>query len=141
MSKTNYQKIVEFHVGADGHVPQSPDIPQADILAIRRTLIREEYEEVMAAFDEIESGHGRDADQALVELAHELADLLYVVYGTFASCGVDADAVYGEVHAANMRKLGGPRRSDGKLLKPADWQPADVAGIIAKMSKNGHTEK
>lgn len=141
MSKTNYQKIVEFHVGADGRVPDEPTIPQEEILTIRRTLIREEYEEVMAAFADIERANGREAKPALIELSHELADLLYVVYGTFAACGVDADEVFGEVHAANMRKLGGPRRADGKLLKPPDWQPADVAGVITNMAKNGNMEK
>ncbi len=135
MGKSNYQKIVDFHVGVDGSIPATPSIPQQDILAIRRTLIREEYAEVMAAFDQLEDEEG------LVGLAHELADLLYVVYGTYAAMGIDADLVYAEVHEANMRKLGGPRRADGKLLKPADWRPADVAGIIARLSKNGNDLK
>lgn len=135
MGKSNYQKIVDFHVGVDGSIPRTPSIPQQKILAIRRTLIREEYEEVMAAFDQLEDEKG------LVGLAHELADLLYVVYGTYAAMGIDADLVYAAVHEANMRKLGGPRRADGKLLKPADWQPADVAGIITRLSKNGDVLK
>jgi predicted HAD superfamily Cof-like phosphohydrolase len=129
MSKSNYQKIVDFHIGADGSIPETPAIPQADILSIRRILIQEEYAEVMNAFDQLDGAAG------MVELAHELADLLYVVYGTYAAFGIDADAVYTEVHNANMRKLGGPRREDGKLLKPADWQPADVAGIIERMRR------
>ena len=128
MGKSNYQKIVDFHVGVDGAVPNTPGMPEQDILSIRRTLIREEYEEVMAAFDRLQDEAG------LAELAHELADLLYVVYGTYATLGIDADAVYAEVHDANMRKLGGPRRADGKLLKPAGWQPADVAGVIEDLS-------
>ena len=135
MGKSNYQKIVDFHNGVDGSVPPCPTIPQQDILAIRRTLIREEYEEVMSAFDQLEEEEG------LVGLAHELADLLYVVYGTYAAMGIDADLVYAEVHEANMRKLGGPRRADGKLLKPINWRPADVAGIIAQMAHNGNPLK
>lgn len=135
MGKSNYQKIVDFHIGVDGSIPVIPSIPRRDILAIRRTLIREEYEEVMTAFDQLEDEEG------LVGLAHELADLLYVVYGTYAAMGIDADLVYAEIHEANMRKLGGPRRADGKLLKPADWLPADVAGVIARLSKNGAGRK
>jgi predicted HAD superfamily Cof-like phosphohydrolase len=54
---------------------------------------------------------------------------------------VDGDAVFGEVHRANMRKLDGPRRADGKLLKPPGWQPADVRGVIEQQkeatTKNG----
>lgn len=42
--------------------------------------------------------------------------------------------VFQEVHAANMRKLdenGQPiLRGDGKILKPIDWQPADLIEVI-----------
>lgn len=68
----------------------------------------------------------------MAPLIHELTDLLYVTYGTILTCGVDADEAFAEVHRANMRKILGPRRADGKQLKPADWQPADVAGVIAR---------
>ncbi len=134
MTKTNYQKIREFHE-ALGETPVSPVVPGADILQLRQTLIREEYEEVMAAFGEVTAALAQGAAPDLTNLAHELADLLYVVYGTFADCGIDADAVYAEVHRANMAKLAGPRRADGKLLKPPGWQPADVRGVIAGMGE------
>lgn len=135
MDKTNYQKLVAFHVAVDGSVPLAPTLPDEQTMAVRRTLIREEYEEVMTAFAELtavaENGHKPD----LTHLAHEMADLLYVIYGTFAACGIDADAIFAEVHTANMRKLGGPRRADGKLLKPPGWRPADVAGVLEKLSE------
>ncbi len=127
--KTNYQQIIDFQVAVDS-VPEEPTIPSEAILQLRHTLIREEYEEVREAFAEL-TAVSSDDPAALTNLAHELADLLYVVYGTFAAIGVDADAVFAEVHRANMTKLEGPRRADGKLLKPPGWQPADVAGVIA----------
>ncbi|MCP4362442.1 MAG: hypothetical protein GY796_30925 [Chloroflexi bacterium] len=133
MNESNYQKLVAFHLAADGSVPPAPTVPQAEILSVRRTLIREEYEEVMAAFGEVDGVENGRSPQALTELAHELADLLYVVYGTFAACGIDADAVFSEVHSANMRKMGGPRRADGKLLKPPDWQPANVGQVLVDL--------
>ena len=44
--------------------------------------------------------------------------------------------VFNAVHEANMRKLdakGEPiLRADGKILKPDNWQPADVTSIIKK---------
>ena len=58
---------------------------------------------------------------------------LPISYGMFAACGVDADAVFAEVHRANLLKTTGPRRSDGKVLKPADWQPPDVAGVVKRL--------
>ena len=66
---------------------------------------------------------------------HELADLLYVTYGAILACGVDADAVFAEVHRANLSKAGGPRRADGKLLKPPGWQPANVREVINQQQK------
>jgi predicted HAD superfamily Cof-like phosphohydrolase len=129
MTKTNYQQILDFQRAVDS-VPAQPVVPGKAMLDLRHTLIREEYEEVREAFAALTAVSPTDPT-ALTDLAHELADLLYVVYGTFAAMGVDADAVFAEVHRANMTKLAGPRRADGKLLKPPGWQPADVAGVIA----------
>ncbi len=129
MTKTNYQQILDFQRAVDS-VPAQPVVPSEAMLQLRHTLIREEYEEVSEAFAALTAVSPNDP-AALTDLAHELADLLYVVYGTFAAMGVDADAVFAEVHRANMTKLEGPRRADGKLLKPPGWQPADVAGVIA----------
>jgi predicted HAD superfamily Cof-like phosphohydrolase len=113
-------------------MPERPTLPPPDLAALRQKLIDEEYAEVTAAFQRIISANGSGANQTelLADLAHELSDLLYVAYGAMLACGLDADAVFAEVHRANMQKVDGPRRADGKVLKPADWQPADVAGII-----------
>ena len=136
MEKSNYWKLVDFHLAADGSVPTGPSLPPREIVAIRKTLIQEEYEEVMTGFADLAGADGVDQLERLSLLAHELADLLYVVYGTFASMGIDADAVFAEVHNANMRKMGGPRRVDGKLLKPPGWQPADVRAVIERLNGN-----
>ncbi|HRQ37784.1 MAG TPA: hypothetical protein PLD25_07700 [Chloroflexota bacterium] len=132
MPQTNFEKIVEFHAALEA-TPTAPTIPHPDTLALRRTLIEEEYREVMAAFALLHEEMGTAVDMA--PLAHELADLLYVVYGTFATLGINADAVYAEVHRANMEKLGGPRRADGKLLKPVGWQPANVPRVLQQLQE------
>jgi hypothetical protein len=31
-----------------------------------------------------------------------------------------------------MRKVGGAKRPDGKILKPEGWVPPDVAGVLAE---------
>lgn len=128
--KTNAQKIRDFHLAINGTAPTEPTLPSTDVLNLRQTLIREEYEEVSEAFAQLLSGETTD----FTHLMHECADLLYVVYGTLDACGVDADAVFGEVHRANMMKASGPRRADGKILKPANFQPADVASVIAEQA-------
>ncbi len=133
MPQTNFEKIIDFHTALEA-TPTAPTIPHPDTLALRCTLIQEEYREVMEAFAALNGEMGTAVD--LAPLAHELADLLYVVYGTFATLGINADAVYAEVHRANMEKLSGPRRADGKLLKPPGWQPANVRSILQQLQEN-----
>jgi len=70
MNESNYQKLVAFHLAADGAVPSVPIIPQAEIMAIRRTLICEEYEEVMAAFDKVGGMENGRPTQALTIIGH-----------------------------------------------------------------------
>lgn len=110
-------------------MPERPGMPDLDLLRLRQTLIREEYIEVNEVIDQIVSAESGD----MARLVHELCDLLYVAYGAILACGVDPDPVFDEVHQANMRKLDGPRRADGKILKPEGWQPADVAKVIGWM--------
>jgi predicted HAD superfamily Cof-like phosphohydrolase len=63
-------------------------------------------------------------------MAKELADLLYVVYGTAVSLGIDMEPVFKEVHRSNMSKVGGYKREDGKWVKPPTYSPADILPII-----------
>lgn len=126
---TNAEKVREFHAAVDAKLPTRPTRPGPDLLALRRTLLQEEYAEVMAELDAMQGGQSD-----LAPLAQELADLLYVTYGALEALGVNADAVFAEVHRANMGKTLGPRRADGKQLKPESWRPADVRGVIEKLA-------
>jgi len=130
---SNAARLREFHHAVGLTSPQRPTVPGPALLTLRRTLIREEAAEVEAEWSRLEQKL-RDGEAVpaadLAPLAHELADLLYVTYGALAVLGIDADAVFAEIHRANMAKLGGPRREDGKQLKPEGWQPADVRGVL-----------
>jgi len=110
--------------------PNRPARPTPELLQLRRTLIREEYEEVMHAMNDLEAG-GTD----LAPLAQELVDLLYVTYGALLTLGVNPEAVFAEVHRANMDKTTGPKRADGKQLKPEGWRPANVRAVIEQLSR------
>ena len=138
---SNARRIREFHAAVGSPLPPAPQLREADHLAMRHRLIQEEYEEVTAVFQTVitalQNGQQPDPVEALTPLVHELADLLYVVYGAIEACGVDADAVFQEVHRANLQKAGGPRRADGKLLKPPGWQPADVRSVVQRQWENG----
>ena len=127
---TNAEKIHEFHAAIGSPLPQNPVQPTLDELALRHKLIQEEYEEVTEALAALTAVIQTNQTADITNWVHELADLLYVTYGAILACGVDANAVFAEVHRANLSKAGGPRRADGKLLKPPGWQPADVRGVI-----------
>ena len=88
----------------------------------RKKMHVQEHQELVEALD---SG-------VLADIAQELADVVYVAYGTAYSLGIPLDLVITEVHRANMRKIGpnGPILKDGKVQKPPGWQPPDVAGVM-----------
>jgi hypothetical protein len=69
-------------------------------------------------------------------IAQELADVVYVAYGTALTYGIPLDAVLAEVHRANMSKLdadGKPLlRDDGKVLKSELYRAPDVAAVLAR---------
>ncbi len=110
-----------FHERFDVAIGDRPARQSRAVHELRARLIREEAEEVVTA---LESG-------SVAEIASELADLLYVTYGTAVSLGIDIRPVFDAVHRANMAKVGGGRRADGKVLKPPGWRPADIASVIA----------
>lgn len=131
---SNAQKIHEFYTAIGSPLPKTAVQPTLDDLALRYRLVQEEYEEVTEALEELTAVLQSSRPADITDWVHELTDLLYVTYGAILACGVDADAVFAEVHRANLSKAGGPRRADGKLLKPPDWQPADVRSVIARQT-------
>ncbi|XSG77592.1 hypothetical protein ACP8Y2_11360 [Herpetosiphon llansteffanensis] len=114
-----------FHEAIGMELPDTPQLPSVAVQALRQTLLQEEYTELQAAI----------AAGDLVAIAQEAADLLYVTYGLCLAYGIELNPVFAEVHRANLAKTTGPRRADGKQLKPADWQPPDVASVLVQQSK------
>ena len=90
---------------------------------LRFSLIEEEAREFGAAWDT------RDR----LAMIDALCDLLYVTLGAAVEMGVELEPFFAEVHAANMKKVGGLIREDGKQLKPANWQPPDIAGVYRRL--------
>ena len=113
--------VTEFHRAFDIVIGSSPSIPDAATCALRVNLMQEEFDELRAAL----------AQRDVEAVAKELADLLYVVYGTAVSCGLDMAPVFREVHRSNMSKVGGHKRADGKWLKPPGYAPAHLQPILA----------
>jgi predicted HAD superfamily Cof-like phosphohydrolase len=119
--------VKEFHRKFEIAVSEAPKIPEEATRRLRVRLIQEEFDELKDAM----------ATQDLAGIAKELADLLYVVYGTALSYGMDMEPVFREVHRSNLSKVGGYKRADGKWVKPPTYSPAQVEPILAAQSDGG----
>ena len=115
------QMVLEFHKEFDIHIAETPSVADEKTQALRVRLIQEEFDELKEAFKKNDLPH----------IAKELADLLYVVYGTAISYGIDMEPVFQEVQRSNMSKVGGYKREDGKWVKPATYSPANIGPILA----------
>lgn len=116
--------VEEFHRKFDIAVSDRPTLPEEATRQLRVRLIQEEFGELQEAM----------VAQDLPGVAKELADLLYVVYGTAVAYGVDMDPVFREVHRSNLSKVGGYKRADGKWVKPPTYSPAEIAPLLAAQS-------
>lgn len=124
---TDYLGLLrEFHETYGHLIATHPSQPSDEVKVLRIALMAEELTEVLAAMDEGD----------LPNIAKELADLLYVVFGTALGYGIPMDEVFAEVHRSNMSKVGEDGkpifRDDGKVLKGPNFQPADIAPILKR---------
>lgn len=125
MTKTNFEKVGEFHsyAGVANITETKPTWPDETTRELRIKLIQEELQELQEAI----------RDENIVEVADALSDLLYVVYGAGHCFGLNLDETFAEVHRSNMTKFPNGqvlRREDGKIMKPASWEPPNIAKII-----------
>jgi len=111
--------------------PRSPDSQAfADSGFLGHTLLVEEVDELYEAL----------IDKNLVAVADALGDIGYILYGIARDLGIPLDDVVELIHAANMRKRGGPVRADGKLLKPSGWVGPELE-IEALLAATGPAQR
>ncbi len=120
--------VEEFHERFGLYVADRPTVVvPAEVLATRLRLFEEELDEYRAA---AQAGD-------LIGVADALADLLYVLFGTFVTHGLSdaAGELLTEVHRSNMSKLdagGRPVVRDGKVQKSELFSEPDLGPIIAR---------
>ena len=90
-------------------------------------LITEEAQELQAALQVNDPEEQLDA----------LIDILVVTAGAIHSLGADADGAWKEVMRSNFAKVDHrtgkvARREDGKVLKPADWEPPRLKNFLRR---------
>lgn len=120
------EQVREFHetfgcdIAPNGYLGFGSD----KLRQLRLDLLVEEVEEYEDASDV----------EDIVEVADALADMVYIIYGTALSYGIDLDAVLDEVHASNMSKLTADgkvlMREDGKILKSDGFFRPDIARVL-----------
>ena len=123
-STTNFEKVGDFMEACDQEIKDFAEFPENDIVELRKSLILEEYEELLDAISV------RD----IVGVADALTDILYVVYGAGHAFGIDLDSCFEEVHESNMSKLGSDgyaiKNEFGKVMKGPNYFSPDLEKIL-----------
>ncbi|MFB7596098.1 MazG nucleotide pyrophosphohydrolase domain-containing protein [Streptomyces sp. NPDC056160] len=126
MSTSPADLVRQFHQAFGLDVRSTPAQVSPELAEHRGELLAEEAAEVAEV----------SVDGPLDRLAHELADVVYVAYGTALVHGIDLDEVIAEIHRSNMTKLGPDgriaRRADGKVLKGDHYEAPDVAAVLRR---------
>lgn len=116
------EMVREFHEKFGCPMSDLPRTVGAELAFQRQKMLASEvYELRQAAL-----GGG-----TLPEIAREIADVVYVAYGTALTYGIDLDAVLAEVHRANMTKSAGDT-VDGKVQKGEGYRRPDVAAVLER---------
>lgn len=144
MTYSPMDSLKEFHdkflQGGDDRLKQPITI---DLLKKRRKLIREEFAETIddldyichvIAFPEDYTDMPEHLGQKFQDFTKELADLLYVIYGTAEELSLPLQETFNAVHESNMDKLwpdGQVHYNEyGKVIKPPTYQPPDLSEIF-----------
>jgi predicted HAD superfamily Cof-like phosphohydrolase len=106
---------------------QSTNIENRDQFNMYLKLIEEEAEELNQAI----------IDKNKVEMLDALIDILVVTIGAIHSMGADAEGAWKEVMRTNFAKIDHEtgkvrKREDGKVLKPAGWEPPNLKTHLGK---------
>lgn len=134
---TREQKVSRFHRAMNLDVDSDPRV---SVLELRKKLLLEEVAEVSEAIDilsmELLRGK-RGTKEQWANFLKELADVQYIVSGTFVSFNTfpsSFDAPFNRVHVSNMSKLdneGNPLyNKEGKVLKGPNYKPPDLTDLV-----------
>jgi NTP pyrophosphatase (non-canonical NTP hydrolase) len=130
--KKQLQQLIEWHEKFEVPYKTKPDpFDDSDeamaLIRLRERIMIEEIKEWKQSAIYNEDARNR---------AKELADILYTVFGTIITEGLQdyIEQVFDEVHKSNMSKLdssGKPvKRADGKVLKGANYKEPDLSFLV-----------
>ena len=124
----DFEKVREFQRVFGLPIGEKPRPLTPDRIEVRAEWLREEVGE----FEEAADIYGQ---------ADAMIDLIYFALGTLVEMGVKPGEIFDVVHEANMAKRWSDgkahrRESDGKILKPPDWEDPEPK-IKAAIDKIG----
>lgn len=130
-------QLIEWHTKFEVPFKTTPDpFDDSDeaiaLSRMRARLMKEEVKEW-----EESAIYNDDVDKR----AKELADILYTVFGTIITEGLQdvIERVFDEVHESNMSKLGSDgkpvKRADGKVLKGENYKEPNLSWLVELQSR------
>ncbi len=110
--------VMDFHKKFSALVSEKPSLIPEDRSSNRYRLMKDEVEEYLAG---VQKGD-------LENIAKELADILYAVYGTILEHGLQdkMEEIFEEVHRSNMSK----DYHEYKMIKGPNYFKADVKKFL-----------
>ena len=155
-SRSPHQQCVdEFMRKVPQELPARPKVPGKKTRFLRAKLILEESMETLAALgfklaSEDDSAttptvaldvkgitlNFVEQEPDLVEIIDGCADIIVVTTGTLSACGIPDSRFQREVDESNLRKFapGSWQRDDGKWMKPKDWTPPNIKGLLDELN-------
>lgn len=109
------------------------------------TLVDEEHTEFQEAWEEacallIPLGYSADSKEVLeawAKVIDGICDVIVTLHNITNAMGIDIEPFFDEIHRTNMAKQGGPKRADGKGLKPEGWQPPRILEMLQTLLCEG----
>ena len=118
--KKQLELVREFHKKFNAPILEKPSLIPTDRSANRYKLMKDEVDEYRKGVEE----------KDLENIAKELADTLYSVYGTILEHGLQdkIEEIFEEVHRSNMSK----EYHKYKMVKGLNYSKADVKKVLEK---------
>jgi len=156
--KRDAHHVREFTIGAGQGSPDVPSVMSEEEVKFITKMIVDEVLELFATVHDATNAKNVlkgfvdaskdipkiDAPEVdiIAEQADAFVDIYYYCLNAAAKKGVNLSAIFDVVHAANMAKRDPKtgqflKREDGKIIKPAGWQPPDVRAEIVRQQHNG----
>lgn len=158
--KSNSDDVKQFTEESGYPVPKNPMVMNEEEIRFIIRMVMSELSEMAATVTTDESECRTFMENCLKDIdlcknyqyntdvekiaaqADSMVDAWYYMLNTSTKKGVNLSKLFDVIHKANMDKRDPEtgkfiRRDDGKIMKPANWQPPNIEGEIEQQIKQG----